>query len=388
MNLKNTLSYAVCVLMSIALAYYINGAGGVMLCVCLVSALVISLVNFFAVRNKIRFDMKFDNVNLRKGDVFGVTLIVSKDTILPTPYVEIKLKGSEKLTPLKAEIFKTALFSKNEKVEIKAEYKAEYSGKSTVEIDYVRLTDYLGIVSRIIYSKAYGEKAELRVLPDIPDHITSSELLKSSTEATAFSDNDEDTGETARFGSGTPGYEHRAYVPGDPVRKINWKLSSKRDVYLLRLDEKLAVTSQILVLDIMGAEPTKKQFRINDNLIEGSLAVLSSMLMQELECDCWFYANNGWQMIEVNDEKSLQEFQMALANFDETKPHLTRLPMGLEKEKGSLSVIVFTNNLNERLCNEANSPLLQTFFVTHHSAVKAPAENVWCIDDTFDLKRV
>lgn len=387
MNKKNFLSFVFCLIISIGLTYYINGKGGLMLCICLVFAFLLSTVNFIAVKDKVFFEIKYDNVNLRKGDTFGVTLIVSKKCLLPTPYVEIKLHSSEKLIPLKSEIFKTSLFSKNERVKIKAEYKAEFSGKSTIEIEYVKVTDFLGIFSKLIYKKSDKDVAELRVLPNIPDRVYSSDILKSVADAVTFDDNDEDTGETVRFGVGTPGYEHRAYVPGDPIKKINWKLSSKREQYLLRLDEKPSVSGQLVIVDLFSKNNDKETFSDCDNLVEGCLGLISSMIKQELECECYVCNKNGWNSFKVVDEKSLTLLQTELSSYDLSLETSKRIPDGIEKEKGTAVAVVFTNNLDDSLVSVGNTPLLQSFYVTKENYVKTRPDNVWVIDDVFELSR-
>ena len=388
MNKKNLLSFVFCLLISIGLTYYINGKGGLMLCICLVFAFLLSTVNFIAVKDKVFFEIKYDNVNLRKGDTFGVALIVSKKCLLPTPYVEIKLHSTEKLTPLKSEIFKTSLFSKNEKLKIKAEYKAEYSGKSTIEIEYVKVTDFLGIFSKLIYKKTEKDVAELRVLPNIPDRVYSSDILKSVADAVTFDDNDEDTGETVRFGVGTPGYEHRAYVPGDPIKKINWKLSSKREQYLLRLDEKPSVSGQLVIVDVFSKNNDKQTFSDCDNLVEGCLGLLSSMIKQELECECYVCNKNGWNSFKVADEKSLSLLQTELSTYDLSLETPKRIPDGIEKEKGTAVAVVFTNNLDDSLVSTGNTPVLQSFYVTKENYVKTHPDNVWVIDDVYELSRL
>lgn len=376
-------------LISVGLTYYINGKGGLMLCLCLLFAFVLSLIDFLAVKDKVMFDIRYDNLSLRKGDVFKVKLIVSKTCFLPTPYVEIKLCSTPKLKPLKSEIFKTSLFSKKDKVKINAEYKALFSGKSTVGVEYVKLTDFLGIFTKRIYTDDKENVAELRVLPDIPDKVYLSDVLKSVADAVTFDDNDDDTGETVRFGVGTPGYEHRDYYPGDPIKKINWKLSSKREQYLIRLDEKPAVTGQLVVLDVFNnkTDTDKDTYKDNDILIEGCLGMLSSMLRQELECECCIYNKNQWVIRKISDEKSLTEFQTELGSYDADAVHNIRIPQNIEKEKGTAVAVVFTNNLDESLVSVSNTPTIQSFYITKENYIKTKPDNLWLIDNLYELSR-
>lgn len=388
MNLKNSISYFLCIVISIFIAYFINGKGGVMLCACLLCGFILSLINFTLVKKKLDVKFKYENISLRKGDVFSVCLEVSKNTFMPTPYVEVKFKSSPKLSPTKAEIYKTALFSSKVPAQIKGEYKAVFSGKAEVEIEYVRLTDFLGLFSQNIYNKTQKEVASPKIIPDIPENVTTDDLLKTSSDSVAFDDSDEDTGETIPFGQGTAGYEHRPYVVGDPVKKINWKLSSKRDIFMLRLDEKIAVSKQILILDVLGEISTKEEFLNNDILIEGFLGLARIMLTHELNCDCWFYGENGWEMVEVCDEKSLLDLQKSLENYDEKVLHAQRLPPILQKEKGTVSEIIFSNNLDVSLVELTKKPSLQSFFVTTPESLNTRTDNIWCINNLFEIKRI
>lgn len=388
MNIKNFISFVFCIAIVVCVSYFINAKGGIMLLVCLGCAFLISLADFLLVCKKISAKLSCENFNIRKGDVFSVCVTVSKNTFLPTPYVEIKFKNSPKLTPVSAEIFKTALFFPKDSSTIIAEYKAEFSGKSTVEIEYVRLTDYLGLFSRDIFMSQKNEVVNALVLPEIPDCIFTNDLLKSSGEAISYDDDEEDSGETLRFGNGLPGYEHRNYVPGDPVKKINWKLSSKRDIFLIRLDEKPSSTGRVLVLDIFSDTQTKETCRINDVLIEGCLGMLSQMLKNDLSCECWFYNESDWTMCEVNNEKTLLELQCFLQSYDDSVPHKTRLPQLKQKQKGSSASIIFTNNLDTSLYSLNNNPNYQNFYVTSEDAPNKHFENAWIINSLFEIKRV
>lgn len=377
-------------MVAVFVAYYINGTGGILIAVCLVSALVISAVGFFAVRKKLVFKMKADAANLRKTDKFAVTLVLGKKTVLPTPYVEIRLKSSNKLSAVKSEIYKASLAFEKEPLEIQVEYSADFSGKAFVEIESVVLTDYLGLIKHTVFSCEKDEKIryELNILPDIPQGECPSDLIKSAADAVGFDDGEEDSGETARFGGGMPGYEHRQYVPGDPVKKINWKLSSKRDVYLLRLDEKISVTNQIILFDVLGKNPDRKSLADADILIQGGLSLASSLIMQELKCDCWFYVKDSWNKIEVFDEKTLLELQRELGGYDCEAERKSRLPSEVKNEKGTSAVMIFTNKPDSEISSECEKLNVSGFYVMTENDAKVRFENQWIINELYEYKRV
>ena len=80
------------------------------------------------------------------------------------------------------------------------------------------------------------------MLPDIVEYM-GPEVLPSALP----SDNDEEAEEGSVSG-GFPGYEHRGYEPGDPLNRINYKLSAKKRTLMVRRDENTSAQSTDIVI--------------------------------------------------------------------------------------------------------------------------------------------
>lgn len=91
-------------------------------------------------------------------------------------------------------------------------------------------------------------RGKIKIMPNIPDTGSQTELLKATSENASFDDNESESDENALGLTGVPGYDHRQYEIGDPLKRINWKLSSKRDELMVRLDEKVTASSQAFSL--------------------------------------------------------------------------------------------------------------------------------------------
>lgn len=124
---------------------------------------------------------------------------------------------------------------------VKMTMTAPECGLSRMEIDSVTLRDFLGIV--YLESRVRPEPASTAVLPRIVDYTGPEVPL-----TLLPSDDDEDAGQSGLTG-GLPGYDHRDYVPGDPLRRIDYKLSSKKRRLLVRRDENIASESVDIVLE-------------------------------------------------------------------------------------------------------------------------------------------
>ena len=66
--------------------------------------------------------------------------------------------------------------------------------------------------------------------------------------STLPSENDEREEGLSVVSGGTPGYEHREYAHGDSPRRINYKLSAKKQKLMVRLDESYGTESTNIVL--------------------------------------------------------------------------------------------------------------------------------------------
>jgi uncharacterized protein (DUF58 family) len=105
--------------------------------------------------------------------------------------------------------------------------------------------------SHSVFEKNY---IQTKIFPAIPMLSSHSEFVRTLEESSAFDDN-EQSREVAFAVTGFPGYEHRDYVPGDPLKRVNWKLSAKRDRLLVRKPEAFAGGDQVLILDDAAVPP-------------------------------------------------------------------------------------------------------------------------------------
>ena len=101
-----------------------------------------------------------------------------------------------------------------------------------------------------------------------------------------------------------PGYEHREYIPGDSLKRINWKLSSKRRHLMVRQDEPIALARLAVVMDFRrsrGAEPTAAHLEAEEHLIETALGFLMLCARNGYPCKLFYPDIAGeWTAIAVD----------------------------------------------------------------------------------------
>ena len=104
-----------------------------------------------------------------------------------------------------------------------------------------------------------------------------------------------------RLGPGED-YDLRDYRPGDPMRSVHWKLSSKWDELIVRERAETLVPLPLLTLDRFG--PPELLDRLLDKLLGLSRALLS---IQKPHAVLWLDLDGRPQLHTVSDEKQLTD---------------------------------------------------------------------------------
>lgn len=308
-NYKNIIEYAACVILAFVFAYYLYGRGGVLIATVMIVGAVISIALDLYVKNKVSIDIISGDVSyFSKSELCSIDIEIRKSTRLPTPFIEITLDTSDNLEQGGGgQLIRLCLV--NRRVErVTASLKAVGCGGGYIGIREARLCDYLGFLRLKLTTPE--KRAVIGVLPDMIEIVPDRELLKSAVDTSGEEEDEErESQDTSLFFNGTAGYEHRAYIAGDPLKKINWKLSSKRGELLVRLDEALVSSSRVFVLDL-----AKEGFGAasRDRIIQSCFAVCMSVLRSGYECELYFYDGEP-QHFKLTPSDDPQSVQTALS---------------------------------------------------------------------------
>ena len=185
-----------------------------------------------------------------------------------------------------------------------------HCGVLELRADKIRVYDYLGLFSRRLPSPP---PARLLCRP-IPAE-TPPPLLPEGLGAPAPCG-------AVRRGPGEE-YDLRDYRPGDPMRAVHWKLSSKWDKLIVRERADAALPLPLLTLDRLGS-PGELD-RLLDKLLGLSRALLN---IQRPHAVLWLERDGRPQLCPVSDEKELQDCLAALLGSPapRTGPKLDSLP--------------------------------------------------------------
>lgn len=340
------LNYWIALELTVVFALFLSGRAGwffvlVFLLAPLVSAIVtFILCRFVSLESKCRF-----TATVNKGDIVSMPVEIVNKSILPLPPIVLELEDSPSVSCIDRSIRVSVMPLGSESFEIY--FKAEIAGKSRVGIRSARIRDYLGIFSFRLKSVACENlSVQIGVIPDIEDISAENEVINGILEMAVHSVDSEDTTERGQhtFG-GFPGYDSREYIPGDPLKRINWKLSAKRNTLLIRLDDETISSPVSVVLDsVLATENTDMDCRqallLAQKTMEASLGIAKSLYLNGCIVNYFIKTDDGWEKYTVNSDDDITEISLALADYSFSTREGERIPYEyMASDKGSVAVL-------------------------------------------------
>lgn len=383
--MKDLFGYVLCIAIAVLMAVMIDGRGGLLIAVILLIALLVSVYYRHFFSKKIELTMDCKHKLLAKGDEIEVKVNVRKLSRLPSPIIEFDLGCSPHISPKENSGVRLSIPPGKDNRTVSVTFTADYSGKAFIKMIRFEVVDFLGLWHRVIPFDEEKLRLDLKIMPRVPDTGTQADVIKTAADNIGFDDSEEETNEIALSTTGSPGYEHRVYNPGDPIKKINWKLSSKRSIYMIRLDEKLSVTSQEFILD----EPVlpvmdRKACITADRMVEGSLAMLSMLSQQGLETD-FYYHIGKWKCMSI---KTLEDVYLLAEELAEHAPSAPAERLPKEALKSGSAICFTTVTSNTPPAEELRDARGVVFVVGDNSGFDRSFGDIWTCSEDFEFKHV
>ena len=351
------INYLAAVALAVIFALYLSGRVGWFLVTAFVAAPIISVLMTLIFVRRIYVSCDADMLTMCKGDSCVITVSVTNGTFLPTPPVLVDMTDTPAVEAENPYRSISVLPFDTESFEVS--YKAKICGPANIGVKSIRVSDYFGFVSFEIKSADIIQMTfTAAVIPDIPDVSLSDPVVSRAAELSAFSDDSEETVEaqTSGFG-GFPGYENREYVPGDPLKRVNWKQSAKRGKLLVRLDDETVSSAVTVILDssfdkdsvFIPAVISEEKFSgensenitclMAQDAVEQSLGMTRALMLGNFSVNFYLTGKNGWECFPAADENDLAAIRTELASYSFATHSASRFPEEeLKAQKGSVAV--------------------------------------------------
>ncbi len=388
----NVLLYLMAIALGVVFALFLSAPVGWTFVYMLVCAPIFSLgITFFLTKgSRVSISSDVSSTMLYKGEFTTLRIIVRNKSIFPVPAVKVKINVPGGLVPENScEYYMVSVSPRSESI-VEIKYKAKVWGRFSVGAENAFMHDFMSFFK--FRMSCLDSVNEIRVFPDIPEIQGDSPLLRSAAETARFADDSEDTTESESVTgfSGMPGYTHREYVEGDPVRRINWKLSSKRDKYMVRLDDEIESIKQNIVLDSMGGSNIYE----NERAVEGMLAAALGLLRCGFESMVYCRFNGVYEEFAISEPGDVSLLQTRLADFSFERQlagqkKQSRIPIDEIASGGSKAMMVYTSLFDNELSAEISSAQEQGLVcavVTSDSMLSGHAERLWRINEDYSAE--
>lgn len=354
---KGIINYIFAMVFATIFGLFLDANVGWFILLTLLLAPLISVFMAWLSGRLVKVSCQMDEVLLSKGDICTMKVKVQNKSIFPTPPLAVKLTNEAGVRSKQREVLVSVLPRGSKCFEV--DFQAKICGSSIIGVEIVKVTDYLGLFAFEVKRQDYASmQRRVAVIPDIAELSARDDSLIKVMQSSLHMDDGEDTVDSYAFAfGGFPGYDNREYVPGDPLKRINWKQSAKRNKLLVRLDDEMAARTINVVLDSVFEKDkvditsVRKLFayhrleedeilpKLAEDAIENALGMMQVFLRQNYSVNFYARMNGEFVQYEISDEVDLESVRLELANYYfATGPDVERLPLGKEgfSEKAGL----------------------------------------------------
>lgn len=291
--------------------------------------------------NKLEVKINLLSENTEKNEKVLCNVEFTNKGAMPIPFIDYKVNFNNKLKSSE-DIYERLSLGKNETIKKDLDLTAVHIGVGEIELNSIEIRSMFGLFHKNITMNK--NKYNVMIAPKCVEIHGMETLLEY-----ALSSEDEDGSNDITL-QGSPGYEYKEYAAGDPLNRVNWKLSSKKNILMIRKSTTLNKCKKLVVLDPYILED--EDFHNNcDLLIEGLLGVTNSLFLDEYEIDIAISKRGKWDIMSMNKVADIQEVQRGFScyRFCSSESSETRFyEFGVHEEK-NYDLILFTSNKDKPL---------------------------------------
>ena len=366
--LNGIINYAAAVALAVVFALYMSGRVGWFITIAFICAPIISVLLTKLCMTRLSIECENNFHALCKGESCRFGIRVINDFFLPSPPVMIDASDSPRAVCGKKGCSVSVLPYSAESVSF--DFTARICGPADIGVKKISVTDFFGLFSFPLKNADMSKLfVSVPVIPDIADVQADDNVIKSALIASMLADNSEETTEASMntFG-GFPGFENREYVPGDPLKRVNWKQSAKRGKLLVRLDDETACSAISVVLDstfvsdkifppaflgeemFAGCTAEDVVPMISQSAVETSLGTVRTLMESGCAVSFVIMTNDGWISYPANDDNDLSMLRTELATYKfESAYGKSRFPYDELAQKSCSVAILCTPYLDKAL---------------------------------------
>lgn len=298
---------------------------------------VFSYASVRSAEQSIKVNHSLSDTKVNRGEVVNMEIGVSHKGLLPIAPVALKMRATSN-TPA-ATLYLTQLGRRAQRVV--HQFSADHVGAMLPGVDSYTVSDVFGFFKREHAPDMRG--SELLVLP-VPFDVDPLTFAAGDMGVETMKRAMEDPSSPADF---------RAYQQGDPLKRIHWKMSARRQEITIRQFEEPALPDALLLLDTSpphfntGIPPEKKPF-LQDALLETAASVVNCQIRQDNPVRMPLVGERPMEYHGYMGLPVLLE-ELARINFIEAERFERLLLMQMGELRKTGAVVIITTRLTSEL---------------------------------------
>jgi len=240
---------------------------------------VLYIINFItAIKIKVDFSIKNKFVAMKNET--QLKIIINNDSALPVTSAKLYVKSKNSFTN---EIFREniviPIVADNSTI-ITTQILSKHCGKIVVSIEKIKLYDYLYITSFTKKLNVYNEFIVLPVAHLIESNTKTPEVLNDNSNRYSTIKSGDDPSQV---------FDYHEYSQGDKIKNINWKLSSRLNILMVK-EFSLPISCSVLIMMELYNTDNNSELSKLDTSFETLISISNWLSKKEILHDFSWYS--------------------------------------------------------------------------------------------------
>lgn len=336
---------------------------------------VVDYLLFFYLKSKVSIKLSVDYEYIEKNKNFYVNIAINNKSIIPITMIKYSIIFLGAINKDKIEEI-TSIGSK-EFVIKDIEVNSIHIGLGRVEFEEIEICSLFNLYRKKLDYTV--ENNEIRILPNIVELIGVEKLIEEE-----FNEQNEEDN-VYSINRGEIGCEYKEYQPGDPLNRVNWKLSSKRNNLIVRKDTVYSMCSKEIIVDLYLENNDNFLF---DRIIESSIGMAYKIFYEGYDVSIVYKYKGKWMRNKIKNEDDIIKLQKNFSSLTLTIERNRFVDFIFQKENEVDYIIIGTSKDSEMksLINKLKNYSNSTYIVSNNK-IKIDDKEFYLNED-YSLERI
>lgn len=295
--------YLLLLVMSYVFAYLFNLNENYILLYMLLLVPIADFIYFILVKNKCEVQIISEKEVITRGEENKYSLIIENKGNITIPFVDYSVNINNKFSSNKTISKRVAVDSSKSFINTFF-LTSEHIGLANIIVPQISVSSIFGF-----FDKRYQINKEINTTI-LPDYKEISNIYQ-ALEIGGGLDLEDEVNRSAF--QGEPGYEYKDYIEGDPLNRVNWKLSSKQNKLMIRKSISGSKLTKSILLDY-GVEDNKEMLDSIDLITETYLSLVLALVKREYEVEV-ILKDEAYKEVYMENEQDVEEMRIELGKY-------------------------------------------------------------------------